>query len=58
MIYSLLSSCASGLDLLTVYLLAVGYTRGEVAAMLYTSPPVISRRMSRTYNAYQREIIR
>lgn len=58
MIYSLLSSCASGLDLLTVYLLAVGYTRGEVAAMLYTSPPVISRRMTRIYNEYQREIIR
>jgi hypothetical protein len=54
-IYSLLSSCSSGLDLLTVYLLAMGYSRAEAAELLHTSPPVISRRMSRIYNNFMRE---
>lgn len=52
MIYDIVSACASGLDLLTVYLLACGFSQREAAAMLSTTEPVISRRMKRIYKSY------
>lgn len=55
MIYSLLDSCTCGLDLLAVYLLAAGYSRGEVADFLHLSPSAISRRLSRIYRAFKAE---
>lgn len=54
---NVLAACSSGLDLLTVYLLVLGFTRGEIADLLHTSPPVITRRLARIYRAYQREIV-
>lgn len=53
MIYDIVSACASGLDLLTVYLLACGFSQAEAARMLSTSEPVISRRMKRIYKSYR-----
>ena len=55
MIYDLLSSCSSGLDLLAVYLLAVGYTRGEVADFLHVTPGAVTRRLNRIYRAFNAE---
>lgn len=43
----LISACASGLDLLTIYLLFIGFNQRETAAMLSTSEAVISRRLRR-----------
>lgn len=53
MIYDIVSACASGLDLLTVYLLACGFSQAEAARMLSTTEPVISRRMKRIYKSYR-----
>ena len=53
MIYDIISACASGLDLLTVWLLACGYSQADAARMLSTSEPVISRRMKRIYKSYR-----
>lgn len=50
MIHDIITACASGLDLLTVYLLVCGYSKVETAEMLYTSPPVICRRLKRIEN--------
>ena len=50
MIYDIITACASGLDLLTVYLLVCGYTQAETAQLLGTSPPVVCRRIKRIEN--------
>lgn len=47
MIYNLISACGNGQDILTIFLLFQGYTRKEVAKMLYTTESVISRRLKR-----------
>ena len=52
MIYNLVSACVSGLDLLTVFLLACGYSQAETARLLSTSESVISRRMKRIYKSF------
>ena len=47
MIESILQSCKNGLDILTVYLLFIGYTQKETAAELQTTESTISRRIKR-----------
>lgn len=47
MIESILQSCKNGLDVLTIYLLFVGYTQKETAQLLSTTESTISRRIKR-----------
>lgn len=54
MIYDILEACQNGLDLLTIYLLFIGYNQREAAAMLHTMPSVIARRLKRLRNALSR----
>lgn len=54
MIYDILEACQNGLDLLTIYLLFIGYNQREAAAMLHTTESVISRRLKRLRNALSR----
>lgn len=53
----LISACASGLDLLTVWLLLCGYSQQETAAMLSTSESVISRRLKRIRSTMQEKAL-
>lgn len=47
MINDILGACRNGLDLLTVWLLFIGYNQKEVAQMLSTTESVVSRRLHR-----------
>ena len=45
MIHDIITACASGLDLLTVYLLFVGYSQKEVAEMIGSDPAIVCRKV-------------
>ena len=47
MIESILQSCKNGLDVLTIYLLFIGFSQKEIAMQLQTTESTISRRINR-----------
>lgn len=47
MIESILQSCKNGLDILTIYLLFIGFSQKETAQLLQTTESTISRRIKR-----------
>ena len=47
MIEQIISSCKNGLDILTIYLLFIGYSQRETAQLLQTTESTISRRINR-----------
>lgn len=47
MIESILQSCKNGLDILTIYLLFIGFSQKEIAMQLQTTESTISRRINR-----------
>lgn len=47
MIESILQSCKNGLDILTIYLLFIGFSQKEIAMQLQTTESTISRRIKR-----------
>ena len=47
MIESILRSCKNGLDVLTIYLLFIGFSKKEISQELQTTESTISRRIKR-----------
>lgn len=47
MIESILQSCKNGLDILTIYLLFIGFSQKEISRELQTTESTISRRVNR-----------
>ncbi len=47
MIYNILSACKNGLDVLTIYLLFIGFSQKEISRELQTTESTISRRIKR-----------
>lgn len=47
MIESILQSCKNGLDVLTIYLLFIGFSQKEISRELQTTESTISRRINR-----------
>ena len=46
-LYDILSACKNGLDVLTIYLLFIGFSQKEIAMQLQTTESTISRRIKR-----------
>lgn len=46
-LYDILSACKNGLDLLTIYLLFIGFSQKEISRELQTTESTISRRIKR-----------